>query len=58
MKYKFYTDEEVIRKVNPNYEDNPHAIYPNQMNTLGRRMAILHLKKIAASMPNSSNINI
>ena len=29
MEYKFYTDEEVIRKVNPNYEDNPHAIYPN-----------------------------
>lgn len=56
MEYKFYTDEEVIRKINPTYEGNPHAIYPNQMNTLGRRMAMLRLKKMIASMPNNSNI--
>ena len=56
MEYKFYTDEEVIRKINPTYEGNPHAIYPNQMTTLGRRMAMLRLKKMIASMPNNSNI--
>ena len=35
MEYKFYTDEEVIRKVNPNYEGNPHTIYPKSNEYFG-----------------------
>ena len=58
MEYKIYTDMEAIHKLNPTYEDNPYEVYPNQMNALGRRMVMLHLKKIAASIPNTSNINI
>ena len=45
MEYKIYTDMEAIHKLNPTYEDNPYEVYPNQMNALGRRMAMLHLKK-------------
>ena len=54
----FYTDMEVIHKLNPTYEGNPYEIYPRQMNVLGRRMQQLRLKKQAANyLKNNARIS-
>ena len=48
----FYTDMEVIHKLNPTYEGNPYEVYPRQINVLGRRMQELRLQRLKKQTAN------